>query len=260
MTVTLGRRQKDFEAWLEARTPRAGWKLLNVEDLSLCFLALEGDAVAITEVERRLQRVAKASAGKRGDDDFVEEVLQRVRQRLFVGERPRLAAYSGTGALVQYLKAVVLSVSVDLQRASKPKEESASDDDALLQAASTEDGIDAKLAHASHRKHFTAAFKESLEAMPSEERTWLRMRFVEGLSIDAVGAAFGVHRTTAMRWLEKAQKTLMAETRKRLASRLGLQLREVDSLMRAMRPSLAENLSRIFPRPTTANRSAVTRK
>jgi hypothetical protein len=62
-----------------------------------------------------------------------------------------------------------------------------------------------------------------------------------------------------MRWLEKAQKTLMAETRKRLAARLGLQLREVDSLLRAMRPSLAENLSRIF-RPTTASRAAVTRK
>ena len=253
MTASLGKRQAEFEAWLEGRAPRASWKLLNLEDLSLSWLALQHDAAAVAEVERRLQRVAKATAGKKGDDDFVQEVLQRVRQRLFVGARPRLAAYQGSGALVQYLKAVVLSTTIDLQRASKPKEEGGQDD-ALLQTATSEDGADARLAHATHKKHFTAAFKDALETLSAEERTWLRMRFVDGLSIDAVGTAFGVHRTTAMRWLEKAQATLMAETRKRLGARMGLQMREVDSLLKAMRPSLAENLSRIFPKPSLTKR------
>ncbi|MBL8913742.1 MAG: sigma-70 family RNA polymerase sigma factor [Archangium sp.] len=249
--------RRTFETWLEGRAPRAAWSLMNLEDLELCWLALEHDATAVHEVERRLQRVAKSVAGKKGDDDFVQEVLQRTRARLFVGERPRLAAYSGTGALVQYLKAVVLSVSVDLQRAARHENVS---EDELLEAAVIEDGVDARLAHATQRKHFTAAFKESVESLGTEERTWLRMRFVEGLSIDAVGAAFGVHRTTAMRWLERAQKQLMAETRKRLAERLGMPLREVDSLLRAMRPSLAENLSRIFQRPklpSSAGRASV---
>lgn len=245
MALSATQRQR-FETWLEARAPRAAWSLMNLEDLELCWLALEHDDAAVREVERRLQRVAKSIAGKKGDDDFVQEVLQRTRARLFVGQRPRLAAYQGVGALVQYLKAVVLSVSVDLQRAARREDVS---EDALLEAAVLDEGVDAKLAHATQRKHFTAAFKASVEALGAEERTWLRMRFVEGLSIDAVGAAFGVHRTTAMRWLERAQKELMADTRRRLAERLGLQLREVDSLLRAIRPSLAENLSRIFPRP-----------
>jgi RNA polymerase sigma-70 factor (ECF subfamily) len=248
MAAATQEREPAFEAWLEERAPRASWNLLNLEDLELCWRALRRDASAVNEVERRLQRVTKSAAGKRGDDDLVEEVLQRVRARLFVGERPKLAAYQGTGALVQYLKAMVLSATVDLRRAAAATKEKASDDE-LLEAAASDEGVDSRLAHATHRKHFTAAFKEALETLGTEERTWLRMRFVEGLSIDAVGAAFGVHRTTAMRWLERAQKTLLAETRKRLAARLGLQLREVDSLLRAMRPSLAENLSRIFPKP-----------
>jgi RNA polymerase sigma-70 factor (ECF subfamily) len=240
----------EFEAWLLARTPRTEWPTLNMEDLELAWSALEGNATSALEIERRLQRVAKSTAGKRGDDDFVEEVSQRVRQRLFVGSNPRLGACQGTGALVVYLKAMVLSVSVDLQRAAKPREEPSSHDSTLMRAASLEEGVDARLAHASHRKHFTQAFKEALEELSPEERTYMRMRFVDGLSIDAVGAAFGVHRTTALRWLEKAQKTLLAETRKRLAVRLKLGVSELNSLLLAMKPSLAENLSRLLPKLT----------
>lgn len=242
----LARRRAAFEAWLSGRAPRGEWGSLNVEDLALCWLALEGEATAVTELERRLQRVTKG-ASWRGDEDFSQEVLQRVRQRLLVGEKPRLAAYAGRGALVQYLKAVVLSVSVDLKRAG-PREERGEEHE-LLAAATAEEAVDSRLAHHAHRKHFTAAFKEALESLTPEERTWLRMRFVEGLSIDAVGTTFGVHRTTAMRWLEKAQRALMTQTRRVLGQRLQISPRALDSLMRAMKPSLAENLSRLLARP-----------
>jgi RNA polymerase sigma-70 factor (ECF subfamily) len=218
-----------------------------VEDLALSWLALERDPVAVAELERRLQRVARG-ASWRGDDDFVQEVLQRVRQRLLVGARPRLAGYGGRGALVQYLKAVVHSVSVDLKRAGASSEKSGEEDE-LLGAVASDEAADSRLANQAHRTHFTAAFKEALAGLTVEERTWLRMRFVEGLSIDAVGATFGVHRTTAMRWLEKSQRELMTQTRLVLGKRLKLPARELDSLLRAMKPSLAENLSRLLARP-----------
>lgn len=243
----LTKRKAAFEAWLEARVDRSEWAALNVEDLALVWLALEKDRAALAEVDRRVQRVATAQAGKHGDD-FLAEVLQRVRQRLLVGASPKLAAYQGKGALVQYLKAVVLSVSVDLARANKVKAPEARES-ALMSVAAGDEGADHRLAHASHRAHFTAAFKEALQTLDAEERVWLRMRFVENLSVEAVGAAFGVHRTTALRRLEKAQKTLMTETRSRLGERLDLSSGELDSLLRAMRPSLAENLSRLFPKP-----------
>ncbi len=240
-------RRGEFEAWLEARTPRADWKSLNLDDLALCFLSLHGERKALAEVERRLQRVGRAAAARRGDDDFIDEVLQQARHKLFVGgTRARLNGYRGQGALVQYLKAVVSSLSVDLAR-SRTSHKSTGDD-ALLDAATGEGNADSRLVHLTHRAHFTKAFKVALTKLSAEERTWLRMRFVDGLSIDAVGTAFGVHRTTAMRWLEKAQHTLMKETRRSLAEQLGLPAPELESMMRAMRPSLAENLSRLLPK------------
>lgn len=238
------RRRAEFEAWLEARTPRAQWGELNLEDLELCWGALRHERLAVTELERRLQRIAQGAV--KGDDEFLAEVLQRVRQRLLVGDKPRLATYQGRGALVQYLKAVVLSVSIDLKRAARPAEEA--DDDALFAATAGEESVVTRLAQQAHRQHFTAAFKDALEMLSAEERTWLRMRFVDGLSVEAVGAAFGVHRTTAMRRLEKAQEQLMAETKRLLGKRLKLPARELDSVLRGLRPSLAENLSRLLPK------------
>lgn len=250
MTVwpALRTRRAEFEAWLEAKAPRSTWGELNVEDLGLSFLALCGERAAVAEVERRLQRVGRPAAARRGDDDFIDEVLQQARQRLLVGgPRARLQAYRGQGALVQYLKAVVTSVSVDLARSRKPREES-DDDAALEQASGRGPGAESRLVHLTHRAHFTKAFKAALAKLSAEERTWLRMRFVDGLSIDGVGTAFGVHRTTAMRWLEKAQQSLLKETRRQLAEELELPPRELESLMRTLRPSLAENLSRLLPK------------
>lgn len=244
----LARRRKDFEAWLLARAPKATWSELNLDDLALCWGALQGHGPALAEVERRLQRVGRANASRRGDDEFVDEVLQRCRQRLLVGQTPRLAGYQGRGALVQYLKAVVLSVSVDLTRQQKPTRDDSEDE--LLQTATSDEAVDQRLAHQDHKQHFTRAFKQALAGLAPDERTWLRMRFVDGLSIEAVAQAFGVHRTTAMRWLEKAQATLLEETRRVLGEELGLRRSELNSLMRAMRPSLAENLSRLFPAVT----------
>jgi RNA polymerase sigma-70 factor (ECF subfamily) len=241
----LAGRRRDFEAWLGTVAPKAEWSALNVEDLGLAWLAVQGEATALAELERRLQRIARARS--RGDDDFLEEVLQRTRQRLLVGERPRLLAYRGKGSLVQYLKAVVSSVAVDLAREAPSREDSA-ESRKLLTAAAEEAGVDEQLAHASWRMHFTRAFTEALGTLDAESRTWLRMRYVDGLSTEAVGAAFGVHRTTAMRRIEKAQRALLAETRRRLGTYLELEPRELDSLVRAMRPSLAENLSRLLPR------------
>ena len=245
---SLRARRAEFEQWLISKAPKDTWGALNLEDLGLSFLALAGDASAVVEVERRLQRVGRPTASRRGDEDFVDEVLQQSRQRLLVGgARARLQAYRGQGALVQYLKAVVTSVSVDLARSRKPAENNDGDDE-LQKLSGAGSGAESRLMHLSQRAHFTKAFKAALATLSAEERTWLRMRFVDGVSIDAVGTAFGVHRTTAMRWLEKAQSSLLKETRRQLSDALELPPRELESLMLSLRPSLAENLSRLLPR------------
>ena len=46
--------------------------------------------------------------------------------------------------------------------------------------------------------------------LSAEDRTLLRQQIVDGLSIDAIGAAYGVHRATAARWLNRARGALVA--------------------------------------------------
>src|SRR5262249_39935658 len=59
-----------------------------------------GDAAAIRILEQRfLPLAARAAAGVDPAPEFVDEVRQRLRDRLLAGPRPRIAGYAGSGAL-----------------------------------------------------------------------------------------------------------------------------------------------------------------
>ena len=64
------------------------------------------------------------------------------------------------------------------------------------------------------------------------------------LSIDAIGAAFGVHRATAARWLLRAREALVAQTRARLASRLSMTVTEIDSVIELVQSRLDASVVR----------------
>ncbi len=232
-----------FAAELKARfkVPEA-LDALNVDDLFLAFAALEKDEAGLRELDRRLKACAH-----RLETDSVEDVLQLARQRLLVGDgkKPKLKAYGGQGALVKWLRTVLLSITIDTTRKVKPDKQAS--DEHLAVKASSEVGADVRLMSAQHRAEFTKAFSAALSTLSAQERTVLRMRFVDQLNIDDIGKAFGVHRTTAMRWMESAFQHVLKETRARLAERLKLQPHELDSLFRAFEPSLADRLSRLLP-------------
>ena len=83
------------------------------------------------------------------------------------------------------------------------------------------DAGDPLLSHlkAEYRTEFAGALREANAELDSETRTLLRQQIVDQLSIDEIGAAFGVHRATAARWLLRARGALVTATR-RLASPL----------------------------------------
>jgi RNA polymerase sigma-70 factor (ECF subfamily) len=71
------------------------------------------------------------------------------------------------------------------------------------------------------------------------------MHFVDGLTIDEIGALYQVHRATAARWISGARNTLLADTRARLTARLALTPSQFDSLMRLVRSELDLSLQRL---------------
>ncbi len=225
-----------FAAELERRFGKASLEDVNLPDLALAWAAVEGDAAALRELDRRLR------ACSRGVE---EDVLQQARQRLLVGPSAKLRAYGGSGALVKWLRTVVLSLAVDARRREKP--DAHVGDDELVVRASGEVGADVRLMKARQRQEFTRAFKAAIATLDPKERTVLRMRYVDQLPLEDIGRALGTHRTTAMRWMEAAFQKVLQGTRARLAAQLALEGEELDSLWRLLEPSLAERLSRLLP-------------
>jgi len=64
------------------------------------------------------------------------------------------------------------------------------------------------------------------------------------MSIDAIGAAFGVHRATAARWLTRARGALVSATHKRLAARLELPVEQIESVIRLVQSKLDASMIR----------------
>ena len=72
----------------------------------------------------------------------------------------------------------------------------------------------------------------------------LRLHYLDGLSTERIGELYGAHRVTVARWLASARASLLDETRKRLAERLGVPATKVDSLIRILWSKLDVSLSR----------------
>ena len=88
------------------------------------------------------------------------------------------------------------------------------------------------------------ASREAIAELDAEDRTLLRQQIVDQLSIDEIGAAFGVHRATAARWLQRARGALVTATRGRLAARLKLTVDQIDSVIRLVQSQLDASVIR----------------
>jgi hypothetical protein len=70
------------------------------------------------------------------------------------------------------------------------------------------------------------------------------MHYVDGLSIDQVGVAFGKSRATGARMLAGARMTLLRKIREKLVGIVGVREDEADSLLAFVRSRLDVSLSR----------------
>ncbi|WP_233262183.1 sigma factor-like helix-turn-helix DNA-binding protein [Vitiosangium sp. GDMCC 1.1324] len=93
------------------------------------------------------------------------------------------------------------------------------------------------------RAHVRAAFVQAVASLDDEDRELLRLHFVERLSLERMGALFGVHKSTVSRRLSGVQALLEKRTRRLLMERLSLPAPELESLMRAIHGRLDLSLS-----------------
>jgi RNA polymerase sigma-70 factor (ECF subfamily) len=207
-------------------------------DLVLAAACTAQEPSAHAAFDAVLTEVDAAGASTRSPQDLVDDVKQVIRVQLLVprdGKPPGIAGYRGKGPLRGWVRITATRELIRHQR--KRARETPSDrplDEALGDAG---DPLLSQL-KAEYRTEFATALREAIAELDAEDRTLLRQQIVDQLSIDEIGAAFGVHRATAARWLQRARGSLVTVTRGRLAVRLKLPVDEIDSVIRLVQSQL----------------------
>jgi RNA polymerase sigma-70 factor, ECF subfamily len=213
-------------------------------DLVLAAACVEQEPSAHAAFDSVLAEVDAAGASTRSPRDLVDDVKQLLRVQLLVpkdGKPPGITGYRGKGPLRGWVR---ITATRELIRHQRKRAREAPSDRPLDEAIG--DASDPLLSQlkAEYRTEFASALREAITELGPEDRTLLRQQIVDQLSIDEIGAAFGVHRATAARWLQRARGALVTATRGRLAARLKLSVDEVDSVIRLVQSQLDASVVR----------------
>lgn len=183
-------------------------------DLYLAYGCACGDRTALAAYDELvapiLARLAQRWRHTRID---ASELAQALRVRLFVGGGdglPRIAQYRGEGSLAQWLRIAAARLVVDLSRRQRTRFEAQGCDELLLARIAQDDGPDLAFLKAEYRQAFRAAFARAFAALDDDQRTLLRLRFLDGLQLDEIARIAGVHRVTVSKTLARLRDRLTA--------------------------------------------------
>lgn len=247
--------QEQFAAYVAERRDSAktgpGHVTLRESDLYLACACARGDTAAIRAFEQaffgEIRRCLKRIGGS--TPPALDEVEQLVRHKLFVAEaggRPRIAEYGGRGDLRSWFRVTVSRLVLNLATRKSPEVPVEND---LLTCMLGGQKPDFELAKEAYKEDFRVAFRETFDSLSDRDRSLLRYAFGEELTVDAIGALYGVHKTTAARWVVRAHEALLDGVQKALMARLGISADEYASVLRAVHSRLELSLERYLGPP-----------
>jgi RNA polymerase sigma-70 factor (ECF subfamily) len=225
-------------------------------DLALAGACAAQEPTAQAAFDTVLTEVEAAGASTGATKDQVEEVKQLLRLQLLVpknGKPAGIAGYRGRGPLRGWVR---ITATRELVRQKKKRTREVSFEQSLDKYLSS--GVDPALEQLKqqYRAEFALALNEAISDLTPEDRTLLRQSLVDDMSIDAIGAAFGVHRATAARWLNRARAALVSATHRRLAARLELPVEQVESVIRLVQSKLDASVIRYLKERKPTDKSS----
>jgi RNA polymerase sigma-70 factor (ECF subfamily) len=225
---------------------------LCTDDLYLACACARGDRAALAAFERAFfEEIPRAMKRTRaGALPAEDELAQVVRHKLFVadaGARPKIAEYGGRGNLRSWFRVVLSRMILNLATRSSP--EVPFEQDLLVSLLGGAGISDLDLAKESYKEAFREAFPAAFAALPDRDKSLLRYAFGEGLTVEAIGSLYGVHKTTGARWVVRAHEALLAAVRAAVIARLGIGEDEYASVLRMVQSRLEISLERYLKTP-----------
>jgi RNA polymerase sigma-70 factor (ECF subfamily) len=232
-------RDEPLLPWLEAT---------HAADLYLACACARGVPGALEIFEAQLMpKLAGYLTASRHSPASSEDILQGVREKLFVSaadSEPRIAAYSGRGSLINWLRVVTLRTAVDVSRQNGE----ALADSTLGSSRRPAEGRDPELEYIKdhYRDAFKKAFHDAVSELDPELRTILRLHYVDGTTLEQVSAALGIGRSTVVRRISEARESILEAARRLVRERVAIDPVEFDSILQLLRSKLELSLVRVL--------------
>jgi RNA polymerase sigma-70 factor (ECF subfamily) len=221
---------------------------VHAEDLYLASACLRGEDAAIAFLVGTHKQMLVITLSRIDHSPaFVDDVQQRFWDATLVGTMsapPRLAAYSGHGALAGWVAVAAQRVALMMRR----------HEDAEGRARHTAEDADAaqwdpELAFIKerYRERFQAATQKALEILDDRERMIFRLHLVDGLTIERIGRVYGVSHSTISRWFGSARDKVVEEVQRIIREELEISPADFESLKRLVISQLDVSLSMLPP-------------
>jgi RNA polymerase sigma-70 factor (ECF subfamily) len=161
---------------------------------------------------------------------MLADILQELRMRLVEQQAPGpdQKVYIGRGSLIGWLRISAVR-ETNARRNRRARELPLETAPALIATPAHQPEL--ALLLQTHKRELGEAFQQALASMSTRDRNVLRYHFVERLNIDQIGALYGVHRTTASRWIERARETLSTKTRAIFQERVSISNNEFQQVV-----------------------------
>jgi RNA polymerase sigma-70 factor (ECF subfamily) len=175
-----------------------------------------------------------------------EEIAERVQDMLvllFVGDgesAPKLASYSGRGPLRSWLRMTAVNRSLNAVRDDRRQ---AKMESRIVEVMRPEDDPELALLRERYRPQLEAALRDVLASLPRAERGLLRLCYVEGLSLEAIGKIRGLSKATVSRHLAAIRERVLERASRLLRERIGVSGPELESLLGLLQSQLELGLS-----------------
>ena len=221
----------ELAAWGAARGAGEG---APGPDLMLACACARGLPEALAAFDRTLlAKVGAFVARIDGSAPFADEVRQSARALLFSGDG-KIGDYAGRGPLEGWLRVVVTRLALRLK--TRAREVATPDPHAA--------GGDPELSFIKQRYRgaIARALEQALSSLPPRERAALKLYYVDGLTLEQIGAIYRVHASTVWRRIAASQAQVLDALRARAAAELKIDGEELDSLIGLVRSRIELSL------------------